>query len=124
MAIQSGCVGPESQDGQLQVTRNTKQKTLTPLNLIHFALCCCVCQDRIFDGSRHLLNVPDQRLVVVASCADVAGRVRCPSDAVDARPVVRESSYRRAGNANVEDDDFAGVHRNGGEVVRVLLVPG
>lgn len=35
-----------------------------PLNLVNFAR-SCVRQDRIFDRSRHLLNVPDQRLMIV-----------------------------------------------------------
>ena len=62
--------------------------------------------------------------MIVASGADVAGRVRCPSDAVDASSVIGKSCYRCAGDAHVENDDFAGVHGDCSEVVRILLVPG
>lgn len=42
-----------------------------PLDLIHLAFGCRVGQYRIFDGARHLLNVPDQRLMIIAGRADV-----------------------------------------------------
>lgn len=43
-----------------------------PLNLVNLALGGRVRQDGVLDGTRHLLDVPDQRLVVVARRADVA----------------------------------------------------
>lgn len=44
-----------------------------PLDLVHLALGGRVREYRVLDGARHLLDVPDQRLVVVAGRADVAG---------------------------------------------------
>lgn len=53
----------------------------------------------------------------------VAVPVRGPGDAVDAGAVVVEARHGSAGHAHVQDDDLAGVHRDRGQVVRVLLVP-
>ena len=38
--------------------------------------------------------------------------------------MVVQSGHRRAGDPDVEDDDLAGVHGHGGQVVGVLFVPG
>lgn len=43
-----------------------------PLDLVDLTLGGGVRQDGVLDGARHLLDVPDQRLVVVARRADVA----------------------------------------------------
>lgn len=43
-----------------------------PLDLVDLPL-GCVGQDRVLNGTWHLLDVPDQGLVVVRSGADVAG---------------------------------------------------
>lgn len=63
--------------------------------------------------------------VIVFECGLIEWRspVRRPGDAVDARAVVVEARHGRAGHAHVQDDDFARVHGDGGQVVRVLLVP-
>lgn len=42
-----------------------------PLDLVDLSLRRGVGQDRVLDGARHLLDVPDESLVVVASGADV-----------------------------------------------------
>lgn len=94
-----------------------------PLDLVDLALGGRVGQDGVLDGARHLLDVPDEGLVVVARRADVARAVRRPGDAVHAGAVVVEARHRRARHPHVQDDHLAGVHGDGGQVVGVLLVP-
>ena len=60
----------------------------------------------------------------LTGCADVTRGVGRPGDPVDARPVIVEPRHGRARHPDVEDDDLAGVHGDGREVVGVLLVPG
>lgn len=76
-----------------------------PLDLVDLAF-GGVRQNGIFDCSRHLLDVPDQRLEVIGGGADVTGGVRRPGEAVHRRAVVAEASDRRAGDSDVEDDDL------------------
>ena len=59
-----------------------------PLYLVDLALCGGVGKDGILYGAGHLLDVPDERLMVISGRADVAGGVGRPGDAVHARPVV------------------------------------
>ena len=61
--------------------------------------------------------------MVVSRCADVAGGVGRPGDAVNTGAVVVEPGDGSAGNSHVQDDNLACVHRHRGQVVRVLLVP-
>ena len=96
----------------------------TPLDRVDLPLGGGVGQDGVLDGAGHLLYVPDEGLVVVARRADVAAGVGCPRNAVDAGSVVVESGHGGAGDAHVQDDDLAGVHGHGGQVVGVLLIPG
>ena len=58
----------------------------------------------------------------LTGCADVTRGVGRPGDAVDARPVVVEPRHRRARHPHVQDDDLAGVHGDGGQVVGVLWI--
>ncbi len=60
----------------------------TPLYLVDLSLCGRVGEDGVLNGPRHLLDVPDEGLVVVSGCADVAGRVRRPGYAVHACAMV------------------------------------
>jgi hypothetical protein len=59
-----------------------------PLYLVDLSLCGCVGEDGVLNGPRHLLDVPDEGLVVVPGCADVAGRVRRPGYPVHACAMV------------------------------------
>ena len=51
-----------------------------PLDLIDLALGGCVGQDGVLYRPGHLLDVPDQRLVVIPRRADVTGGVGGPGD--------------------------------------------
>ena len=54
----------------------------------------------------------------------MTGRVWGPGNAIDTGAMVVQPGNRSARHSYVEDDDFAGVHGNGGKIVGVLLVPG
>lgn len=82
------------QDLQAVVVANGDPVWLSggPLHVVDLAL-GCVGQDGVLDGSRHLLDVPDQSLVIVRYCCTyVAGGMRCPSDAIHTGTVIIESS--------------------------------
>lgn len=96
----------------------------SPLDLVDLPLSGRVGQDGVLNGPRHLLDVPDEGLVVVTRRADVAGGVRGPGDAVHAGPVVAQPGDGRARDPHVQDDHLGSVHGDGGQVGRVLPVPG
>lgn len=58
-----------------------------PLHIVDLPF-SCVGQDRVLDGPRHLLDVPDEGLMVIRCSADVAGRVWGPGNAIDTCSVV------------------------------------
>ena len=96
----------------------------SPLNLINLSLGGRVGQDRILNGPRHLLNVPNEGLMIVAGRANVTRRVRSPGDAVDARPVIAETGHGSARDPHVQNHHLARVHGDGGQIGRILSVPG
>lgn len=52
-----------------------------PLYIVDLSL-GCVGQDRVLNGPRHLLDVPDESLVIISCCTDVARGVRCPGNSI------------------------------------------
>jgi hypothetical protein len=59
-----------------------------PLYLIDLSLSGGVGEDGILNSPRHLLYVPDERLMIVPGCADVAGGMGGPSNTVHACAMV------------------------------------
>ena len=96
----------------------------SPLYLVDLPLSGRVGQDGILDGAGHLLDVPDESLMIVSRGADVTGGVRGPGDTVNTGPVVVQSGHWSAGHPDVQDDHLGGVHGHGGKIVGVLFVPG
>ena len=94
-----------------------------PLDLINLAI-GRISEYGVLDGARYLLNVPNERLAIVASRAYVTGGMRRPCNTVNARSMVVEPGYRRARHSYVQDDDLDRVHADGREVVGILFVPG
>ena len=84
----------------------------SPLDLVDLALCCRVGEDRVLDGPGHLLNVPDEGLVVVARSADVAGGVRRPRDTVHACAVVVQPATYEKSKTNVHNVHIIWVKKN------------
>jgi len=74
-------------------------------------------------GLRHTRKVPDERLGVIPSRADVARRVRGPGQGIHGRLVPLELGHWQGWEPDVEDDDFRRIHQNRRHVTRVLLVP-
>jgi len=93
-----------------------------PLDLVDLAV-GGVSENRIVDGTGHLLDIPNEGLVVVTGSGYVARGMWCPSDAIDARAVIGQASDWGAGNAHIQYDNLDGVHGHGGEIIGILLVP-
>ena len=72
-----------------------------PLELIDFRV-GRVGQDRIIHRFGQGRQIPDQRLAIIRTSAEVARRVRRPGDGVDARLVRSEFGHGNAGHADIE----------------------
>lgn len=94
----------------------------SPLDVIDLSL-GCVGQNRVLDGPWHLLDIPDQSLMVIGCGADVTGGVGRPGDAIDTGSVVVQSGHWGAGNTHIQDHHLHPIHSHGSQVVGVLLVP-
>merc|ERR1719158_1447118 len=114
------------QDLQILVVANGYPVGLggAPLDLVDLPLCSCVSQNWVLNCPRHLLDVPDQSLVIVSSSANVTGRMWGPGNSIDTGTVVVQSCNWSARHSDIEDDDFTGIHGDCGEIIGVLLVPG
>ncbi len=63
-------------------------------------------EDRVLDGARHRLDVPDERLIVVGRRANVTARVRCPGQSVDEGAVVVQLRHWSEQHAQVQNGNL------------------
>jgi len=79
-----------SQDLQILVVADGYPVRLcgSPLYLVDLPLSSGVSQNWVLDSPRHLLDVPDQGLVIIASSADMARGMGGPGNAIHTGAVV------------------------------------
>lgn len=71
-----------------------------------------------------MLNIPNKRLLVITSRADMTRRMRSPRDAIYTRSMVVKARHRRARHSHVQYDHLDGIHRYSRQVIRLLFIPG
>mmetsp|Transcript_8732 Transcript_8732/g.23570 ORF Transcript_8732/g.23570 Transcript_8732/m.23570 type:complete len:295 (-) Transcript_8732:195-1079(-) len=81
-------------------------------------------QDGIIDGTLgHGRQIPYQRLRVIPGRADVTRRMRCPSRRIHGPQMPAQFCHGHGRYPNVQDGRPPRFRREGGQVVRILLVP-
>lgn len=103
--------------------RHPIRLTRTPSQIINLRL-RIIRQNRILDRLlRHGAQIPNQRLTIIPRGTNMTTRMRRPRRSIHAPTMPPQLRHRHARHPYIQNNRPVGVHHEGGEVIRILLVP-